>query len=238
VDFERMALASGGKTFSGRNDVDRLIAVSAQEGTHFYTLSYVPTVPEDEGKAFRSLKVVMKDSGLVATTRIGYYSSGAGSPEPAESASGTISHQLLRDLALAGDGIMVYDAVPFTVDRDQNNPDNFILNVPSTELNWKTNDAGNLTSEVSLLVKVFDRKGNVISKDARLQKLEFPSVPGQSGPKATTTALPISIPSAITAARIRFALRVDSTGKIGTNNFFLADPKTLEDPSIGLKRKP
>ena len=96
----------------------------------------------------------------------------------------------------------------------------------------------NLTSEVSLLVKVFDRKGNVISQDARLQKLEFPSVPGQSGPRATTTALPISIPSAIPAARIRFALRVDSTGKIGTNNYFLADPQTLEDTSIGLTRKP
>jgi hypothetical protein len=47
--------------------------------------------------------------------------------------------------------------------------------------------------------------------------------------------LPTTISTATPAARLRFVVRSNANGKIGAENVFLVDRKTLSDPSTGLK---
>ena len=74
VDFDAMARATGGHAFFGRNDVDKVIARSARDGASFYTLAYRPSVPRTDIVTFHNIRVVVKQPGLRAETREGYYS--------------------------------------------------------------------------------------------------------------------------------------------------------------------
>ena len=235
VDFTKMATATGGKAFNGRNDVDTLIATSATEGTQFYTLSYVPQNRSEDAGHFRNIEVRMRDPNLTATTRLGYYAKGPAPPTAPEISAASTSHELIRDLSLAGDGLMIYDAVPFTAFRKPTAPDEFLLQLRSSDLAWKPADNGIVTTELSLLVESFDRKGKLLSTQARIENLAVPADASNAKPARMTTNLPITISTAPPAARIRFAIRVEPSGKIGTNNFFFVDPKTLQDSSIGLR---
>ena len=61
----------------GRNDLDAQVAQVAQEGTEYYTLSYVPSGESDAAQPFRKIKVVVNVPGLRVITRQGYFTSTA-----------------------------------------------------------------------------------------------------------------------------------------------------------------
>ena len=73
VSFTNFAPSTGGVAFTGRNDLNNVIAEGVARGQDYYTLSYSPTNTSEDPAKFRKIRIVMKDPSLHATTRAGYY---------------------------------------------------------------------------------------------------------------------------------------------------------------------
>ena len=77
LGFDGFVTATGGRTISGRNDLNVQLAQVSAEGTEYYTLSYSPTSTSDVARAYRKIRVIVNDRNLRATTRQGYFSGDA-----------------------------------------------------------------------------------------------------------------------------------------------------------------
>ncbi len=231
VDFDSMATATGGTGFHGRNDVDHLIGTSVRDGETFYTLSYKPSDVTQDPKAFRKIRVAMRDPNLVAMTREGYFATPAAAP-PAEDASHP-SPQMVYDISLAAQGLMVYDAIPLTVNRDIERRSNFRITFPASTLAWKS--AGeNQTSQFTYLVESFDRQGKLLQHAAQELSVHLPTLSGTT-PDTRQISFDLSIATQAPVARLRFVVRSNGNGKIGAGNYFLIVPEKLSDPATGRK---
>jgi VWFA-related protein len=233
VNFNSMATATGGRVFRNRNDVDAMVDRSVREGADFYTLSYTPLPVEDRDpdKPFRSIKIVMKDHDLHAITRAGYYESEATAAKPPDRPGEKPSTRVVFDLSVAISSTMVYDGVPFTLTRDQAHPDDFHLGLRSSDVDWHSDPSGKEVGEVAIFVESFDRKDKLVNRAAHSLNLERHDSANVDAAVEITATIPTQPP----AARLRFVLRVGSSGKIGADNFYLVDRSNFADPSSGLK---
>jgi VWFA-related protein len=234
VDFDTMALATGGQAFHGRNDVDHLIGTGVSDGETFYTLTYRPSTVSQDPKEIRRIQVLMTDRSLHATTREGYFALKA-PVAPALNAKGKPTAQLNFDLNVAGEGLMVYDGIPLTIVRDPAAPDNFLLHFRADTLTWQDAEGDKRKSELSVLVACFDKKGKLLNRSAHLFTVNLPALPAGATTDDHVINLPQTISTAPPAARIRFVVRSNANGKVGAENVFLVDRKTLSDPATGIK---
>jgi VWFA-related protein len=236
IDFNRIAAATGGRAFAGRNDVDELIATSAREAGGFYTLSYAPSAAITEANAFRHIRVVMKDPNLHVETREGYYSAPTAAVE-APATNGKLSTRAVFDLMVAGQSTMIYDAVPLTVERVAANSDQFKISFDSMNATWAESAAGKLDAEITVLTEVFDKKGKLLDRKTETAMAQVPESATANVPATAKVSFIKAIPAQPPAARIRVVVRLNGNHKLGTANVFLVDPSTLSDPSIGLTPK-
>ena len=132
VDFDTMAQATGGQSFHGRNDVDRLIGAGVSDGETFYTLTYKPTIVTQDPKDFRHIQVLLTDRSLRATTREGYFATAAPIPARTQRQRANPHAGLSFDIEIAGAGLMVYDGIPLTITRDPATPDKFHLHLSAS----------------------------------------------------------------------------------------------------------
>jgi VWFA-related protein len=232
VDFDTIAVATGGKALHGRNDVDHMIDESVRDGENFYTISYRPTEKSDDPKSFRKIRVVMKNPGLRASTREGYFV-GASPVAPMQDAKGTFSQQLLFDLGLASASMLVYDAVPVTVMRDAMAQDNFTLHLKAADLPLEVDASQKPSAEITVVTLSYDRKGKMLDHSARLMTVRMNSRPPADGPDRRSVAIPVTISTKAPAARLRFIVRTNANGKLGAENYFLVDRKMIADPASG-----
>ena len=233
VDFNEMAMATGGASFFGRNDVDKLIAASARDADSFYTLSYRPQVPITDTKTFHNIRVVMRNPKWHAVTRAGYYPQFA-STSPAAGAQ-LVAERKVFDLTVAAQSTMVYDAVPLTVSRLPGE-DDFKVSLSSSDIVWQPSSAGKLKGDVTLVVECFDKRGKMLHHVAQTSTLQVLQGPNPNAPATPFVALQASIPTEAPAARVRFVVRVDGSGKLGSANLFLVDEKSIADPAMGVNR--
>jgi hypothetical protein len=234
VGFEMMAAETGGQSLHGRNDVDRLIGTTVSDGEIFYTLAYRPSssITTDNPMAFRKIRVVLTDQALVATTREGYYLA-----KPVESAvkdePGKLSQSARFNLSAASQGLMVFDGIPLTITRDDATSDHFHLAFPAASLGLR-DDGSKLIGEVSLIVLSFDRTGKLLNRAGQVISLHLAVLqPGETESRKVQVATSLDTQSP--AARVRFIVLGNSNGRVGADNFFLVDRRTLKDPAIGLK---
>ncbi len=235
VDFDTMAQATGGQAFHGHNDVDRLIDTGVNDGETFYTLTYKPTTVSQDPKDFRHIQVLLKDRSLRAVTREGYFSAAA--PVPAAlDAKGKPSAGLTFDINIAGEGLMVFDGLPLNIVRDPAAPDTFHLHVSASALGWTPTAAGDgQQSELTVFGASFDKKGKTLSRKAKLVTVQLPLLPAGVALDNRPVSVPVTLPTAPPAARLRIVVRSNANGKIAAQNIFLVDRKTLSDPATGLK---
>jgi len=233
VNFDSMVRATGGQSMHGRNDVDRLVGDAVAGGETFYTLSYRPSWPDsnDPGK-FRKIKVIVKGGELTATSRLGYYPGvAAGSSFPDAQAKAGEAETF--DLASACSGLMVFDGVPLTVSRQDPEPGQIHISFPASAVGLDLND-GKLKGDVTLITLSYDRTGKLLAKDGRVVSLHLsPLPPGQAEDRKIQIASALN--PQLPIARVRLVIRSNSNGKIGADNLFLVDPRTLKDPATGLK---
>jgi len=228
VDFSRMAIATGGQVFYGRNDLDKLIATSLQDGKNFYTLSYTPSNHDENAKPFRNIQVRLADPNLIAYTRTGYYTDPAAlASAPSTPARGRPSESMAA-LLNAANSSMPYDAVHIAVSaepvssaepisKDKAVPGVFLISIPPSEVPPQTSDTGVTGADITLLVESFDKKGVLLHRTANRMTLQVPPDAARDTPVSVRTTVPLT-PAAV---RLRFVVRVEATGKIGADNFDL-----------------
>jgi hypothetical protein len=221
----------------GRNDVDHLIDDAVANGESFYTLSYRPATPiSGDPKEFRRIRVTLKDSSLTAISRQGYFPSLDNKVAAPLNAQGKLTDNAQFDLASASTGLMVFDGVPLTIERNIQEPAKVVLSFPASALGLVQN-GGKLTGDVTLITLSFDRNGKPLSKDGRVVALHLAPLPaGQMEDRKVriTTTLNTQLP----IARVRYVLRANSNGKIGAENLMLVDPATLHDHATGVRTQP
>jgi VWFA-related protein len=233
VDFDMIARATGGKAIHGRNDVDVMIDESVRDGENFYTLSYRPSVKSDDLKQFRKIKVELKNPDLRASARKGYFV-GAAPVTPVADEQGKLSKQLKFDVGTASASMLVYDAIPMTITRDEKSPDSFLVHLKAGDLPLEANATQTTSADIIVMAVAYDRKGKVLNHNARDLTVRMKTQPPASGADVRPVMIPVTIATAKPAARIRFIVRANGNGKIGADNFFLVDRSQIADPASGV----
>lgn len=73
--MNNLAHKTGGRAFTGSNDLSTAISESMLEGSHYYTLAYVPTSRKYDG-LYRNIKLTSQGTDLELAYRRGYYATG------------------------------------------------------------------------------------------------------------------------------------------------------------------
>jgi len=234
VGFMQMATATGGQSLHGRNDVDRVIDTTVKDGEIFYSLAYRPagSITNDNPKAFRRIRVVVKGGVLLATTREGYYLTKPEAPVANEEA-GKLSAEDRFNLAAASQGLMVFDGIPLTITRDAATSDSFHLAFSAATVGL-SDDGSKLSGRVSLIALSYDRNGKLLNKTGKVVSLHLAHLqPGET--ESRKVEVSTSLDTHAPAARVRFIVLGNANGRIGADNVFLVDRNTLKDPVTGLK---
>jgi VWFA-related protein len=216
--FAKLATATGGKALYGRNDVDAEIGTTVRDGERFYTLTYRPGNTSLDPQKFRKIKITLGRPGLVATTREGYYLQGGPAPVNPQNPS----RRLTFDLISAADSTMVYDAVPISVQPSATDPDSFTVRVDPKGLVWTfATDTEKRHADLVLMVSTFDKKGKELKRSANSVRITAPDGVPPTGRIEVGTQLPAKIEHDPKAVRVRFVVRVNQTGRIGTADMTL-----------------
>lgn len=80
--MQQMAVETGGKAFYNTNGVKDAVAEAIQEGSNYYTISYVPTAKSWDGQ-FRAIEVRVDGGAFDLGYRHGYYAADPLKPGPA-----------------------------------------------------------------------------------------------------------------------------------------------------------
>ncbi len=222
-EFNKLAMATGGRTLYGRNDVNAEIGTAIQDGANFYTLTYRPTNTSNDTQKFRKIVVTVDRPGLKVITREGYYPQrGPGRVDPDNP-----SRRLVGDLLAAGTSGMVYDGVPITLEPAQNDPDTYTVHVSGKGLNWSAaTETEPRHAEMILFVTTFDKKGKELKRDGKNIKVSAPTTVASTGRLDRDVNLIYKVDHDAKAVRARFVVRVTSSGRIGTVDAMLGQPAT------------
>ncbi len=215
ASFDDLAKTTGGSVVHGRNDLTHLITQAAEDAGKFYTLTYVPTSASEEAQEFRQIHVTMRDPNLHASTRTGYYPAGATEAPVTPATPKTQTREFKFDLMSAASSRLVYTGLHVFV---QAAAGGYNLQVDAKDLQWKTQDDGNRTSEFSVVGVAFNNKDKVVSQVAK-------EITERVGPsdniKGARVGARIVLVAPASATRIRFAVRDAATGNVGSYDIML-----------------
>ena len=222
--FNKLAKATGGRAFYGRNDVDAEIATGIRDGASFYSLSYRPDSASVDPKKFRRIKITLSRPDLTATTREGYYVQRG----PARVDPQNPSRRLAFELSAANNSNMAYDGVPLTLTADPANPDSFTIHVDGRGLVWTpATDTEPRHADVVVVASTFDKKNKELKQISRLIRAPATGegIP-PTGPLKRDLNLKFNLEHDPKAVRARFVVRVSATGRIGTADAPMNQPVT------------
>lgn len=214
-EFGKLAVATGGRSLYGRNDVDAEIGTAIRDGSSFYTIAYHPSVRDDEPGRFRPIRVVVDRPGLTAISREGYYPSYT----PATPADPKHANdRTYGDLIAADHTSMVYDGVRMNVAPD---PDNgaFRIHIDRSSLNWISDPYPHVT--FILVVSTFDKNGKELEAKARSLTIGNKDPVPADGRSIDVVYKFVPNPRAV---RAHFVVRLGDTGRIGSKDLPLAPP--------------
>jgi len=215
IKFSTLAPATGGTALFSRNDIDKEVATSIEQGSNYYTVSYSPTDKNPDVNLYRRIRVVLKDPSLTVVTRDGYYPRVSDTPNPfaIPNMQPQEAHaQLKMDITTAAMSDMSFDGINVVAQRKD--PANFKLTIPLKDLNW-SDTANNLhQAEISVVVVAFSNKNKTLGHFGTELVARTAGDPTQNGDSLAAFAVPYNLPANTT--RIRFVVRDAVSGKIGT----------------------
>jgi VWFA-related protein len=219
--FAKLALATGGRTLYGRNDVDAEIGTAIRDGSSFYTLTYRPTNDSNDAQKFRRIRVTVSRPGLIVFTRDGYYLQyGPGRVDPQKP-----SRLLISDLLSAEGSTMVYDGVPISVRRPPDDPNSLLIRVEGRSLSWTYATATEPRhTEIALVASTFDKKGKELKRDAKVIRANAAEDVPPTGRLDRSLEIKYKLEHDPKAMRLRLVVRVAATGRIGTADIDLTKP--------------
>jgi VWFA-related protein len=222
LDFSKIAQATGGHAYFGRNDVDKLIAVSTDEGAGFYTLSYKPSTPMDDTRAFHTIRVVMKNPALTAETRTGYYAHNPAAP-PVVNSHAHADRQVF-DLGLALQSKVPYDAIHMQVQRLKSDPDKFDVTLRASDVTWVQGQPGKVITKLTVVAEAFDRNNDPVGHTIKLSTLQDGAGTIADTAADAAVSLITSIPANSSATSVRIVIRDEATKKIGAVSYSFHQP--------------
>jgi VWFA-related protein len=210
VSFTNFAPSTGGVAFTGRNDLNKVIAEGVAKGQDYYTLSYSPTNTSLDA-AIRKIRIAMKDPNLHATTRAGYYPETAADLNPVldkTMSSRQVAANLKLDLSAALTTTISYNGLSVAATKSANG--SYAIQVAENGIGWSDPGAdGTQHTEATIAAGWYDSKGKLIGHVIREET--FPR--GSSNVGANFTLL-VALPSGV--ARVRIVVRDAFNGHMGT----------------------
>jgi VWFA-related protein len=216
-NFMSFVEQTGGKYFYGRNDLNNEIEDSIARNTSFYTLTYIPTDPVQDGK-YRKIDIRMKDPKLIVQSKQGYY--------PAQLDQTVIAAKDLQfDLHEAIVSGMTYNGVGVRFNRCQLGAQGIASCEVAVDNNSLTEEPGPADSERASIVGVLsalDKNSVLITNTVYKFALKLPDQPVET----SYTNLPMHLTVPPNAKTIRVAVR-DISGRIGTTDLDPSQVKQL-----------
>jgi len=207
---------TGGKYFRGFNDLDRQIGESEQRGNSYYTLTYVPNPPVNDG-SYRQIDIRLREPGLFAQTRKGYYAPG-GEPVLQPKLADALDRSDLRfDLYEASVTGMQYTGLGLHVKSCARDGGGLrascTITVDTGLLTFSASAEGVRTTLMGVIASL-DAKGKLINNTVERMTIGIPqSEAARINTGFSTLRLHTIVPPG--AKTVRIVLR-DSSGRIGT----------------------
>lgn len=208
VNFSAIAKATGGRSFYSRNDIDKEIGESVRDGMNYYTITYRPTSASDADKLYRKIRVRVAAPGLHATYRDGYYSE-------TDDVATTPPSRMTYDLTAAEESTMVYTGLKVFVEPKPGNQDTFEVGVPQDELVWNP-DGERASAKLRIIAVALDNRGGILHRSTIVVTVyRSTEAPAHAG-STSLVRIEAALPSWPDAFRLRFVVRGDGDGRLGT----------------------
>ncbi|MDE1163138.1 MAG: VWA domain-containing protein [Acidobacteriaceae bacterium] len=217
LSFGSLAALTGGRFIYNRNDIDQQIESSLREGASYYTLSYVPHSSDGNDADYRHIRVLLKRPGLYVQTRQGYYAPNAvasAKPAPTETQITEAEQKTqVADLANAATNRMRYSAIHIE-STEKAEAGGYRVYVRAADLSWTFQDNGTFTDDASLFAVSFSAQGKATGQSYVFIRKTLVKPPLATENAEVVYDLPFLVSSK--AARVRFVIRDERTGKLGT----------------------
>jgi VWFA-related protein len=214
-DFDRLAPVTGGHVVRGKNDIGQQIASLADLGAHYYTIAYTPSSSSEAAAQYRKIRVVCLRPDLTATTRTGYYSK----QTQQEKSSATAAY----DLTTAAESTVPLNGLRVTAELDTSlgvRPNTYIIHAGAANLTWKLRDDGSATASVYIMAVSLNAKGKMLGHT--LLGMTANAKPGANlSDPAKTADFAFTAQPAAKATTLRFIVRDNATGRMGSDDLLL-----------------
>jgi VWFA-related protein len=216
VSFNAVVVQTGGKLYFARNDLDREIAQTVDQGRIFYTLAYSPSdvIEAAAPMAYRHVRVAVDRAALTVQTKHGYYPDAG---LPVAIAKGELS----LDLWQAASTSLPYSGIPLHFDSVvHGQKPGTVLCVVSANggaLSYETDSAGDRHASVYLVVSTFASSGKMLSS---LETEAVSTIKREQASESTSQSVQaifrLEVPVPAKANRLRIVMRDALSGKTGT----------------------
>jgi hypothetical protein len=213
MGMNTFATNTGGRVIGGRNDIDVQLAQVSQEGTEYYTLSYVPTSDSGAAQPYRRIKVTVNVPGLRVITRTGYFTSERPVSKIALAPKARQASDVKYDLMSAARTTMPYTGLHTDAKRSKNG---YAVFVNANDLKFAEQPDGSRIAEVTLLAVCYNNKGKETAQRAMEMKQVLASTDVIRPDSQVSFALPLVVPPF--TGRIRIVVRDAATGTLGATN--------------------
>ena len=204
---------TGGRFIGGRNDLDAQVAQVSQEGTEYYTLSYVPSGESDAAQPYRKIKVTVNVPGLRVVTREGYFTTEAPVSKVALAPKAKQANDVKFDLMSAARTTMPYTALHADAKRSRNG---YAVMVNANDLKFAEQPDGARMAEVTILAVCYNAKGKETAQHAAEMREELAASDVIKANSQVSFVFPMVVPPF--TQRVRFVVRDSATGAIGSAN--------------------
>jgi VWFA-related protein len=220
INFGVFVNETGGKLFYNRNDVNREVEQSEELGSEYYTLTYQPEGGRADGK-FRRIRVTMRDPGLRALTKAGYFA-----PDPRTAVDPR--QQTMVNLDEAAQASIPFQALDVTIEGVVRHPDTrtaaFTVVLNPRNIDWDEAADGKSTANLALAAMSLSESGDILASKRETVTVTV-NTKDPARLAATGTNLPVLIQLPPKTRNLRIAVQTVEGGRIGTAEL---DRKTID----------
>ena len=213
MGMDTFADNTGGRVIGGRNDLDAQVAQVSQEGTEYYTLSYVPKGESDAAQPFRKILVTVNVPGLKVITRQGYFTSETPVSKVAVAPKAKQANDVKYDLMSAARTMMPYTALHTSATRSKNG---YSVLVNANDLRFAEQPDGSRLAEVTIVAVCYNNK----NKETAQHAAELKEALGPNDVVKPDSQVGFPFPMVVPpfTERVRFVVRDAATGALGSAN--------------------
>lgn len=216
TSFDSFARSTGGEILFGRNDINAEVKETTLEGSHYYTMAYVPAGQNlaETDHPYHAIRVTVDVPNVRVITRDGYFGGTELVPRVKANTEKKQPKMIRFDLLGAASNSMVYTGLHTEAATTK---DGFALLVRGKDLHWSPEADGSQHSEVTVVAVCYGDKDKVLQqKAAQLTEVLDPKEK-LGDDNRVGFAFPMDVPAG--TRHVRFVLRDADAGTMGTANF-------------------